>query len=121
MANLCTVNPRGITRDVNQIRVQGVMVLSGSYVQVAGAGEVIDVTKWVLPAGENLPVSKGPTYITFTSANGYNYALNAAFGSSLQAKLKISTTSATELGAGAYPAGASGDFIQFEAIFDYGL
>jgi len=57
-----------------------------------------------------------PIFVTIQGQSGYEYAYvngtNASNG-----KLKILTTAATEVTAGAMPAGVSGDTIQFKAEF----
>lgn len=116
MANVLTVVR--VVNDFDQVRVQGTVVFSGSYVQVAGAGELIDWTKVVMPAGQSLNVSKGPVLFDMWGNNGIGYGLNAAYGTAMAQKLKITTASNTELSAGGYPASITGDFIQFEVCFD---
>jgi hypothetical protein len=118
MANAITINSR--TKTQNKIRLSGTIVFSGSYTQYAGGGEILDFTKATYKLGEDL-ASTMLIAIQIQSSNGYNYQTPAplpqAGALSLQAPLKISTTSATELAAGAYPAGITGDNVTFQADF----
>lgn len=114
MANVMTVND--IDKGLGNYHVFGSIALSGNYVQEAGAGEVLDFTKLVNLLGNDLPVSGPPISFAAWGRNGYNYGTQA--WTTLQQKLKVSTASATELAAGAYPAGVTGDTIYFEAVFN---
>jgi hypothetical protein len=124
MANVMTVNR--IARDLNEVRVQGTVVLSGSYVQ-APTGEILDFTKATYPVGLSLPASKGPVSFDMWGNSGFSYgAISQPPIAALQVPIQITTGAAsgptkTELSAGAYGAAITGDKIQFEAVFDYGL
>jgi hypothetical protein len=118
MANAITIN--GVDRTQGKLRARGTIAFSGSYTQYASGGEILDFTKATLPLGKTLANSTGPVGIQITSSNGYNYQTPASLPQStnpLQVPLKISTASATELSAGAYPAGITGDNVTFEAEF----
>lgn len=123
MANLITILRK--SRAQGKLIVTGTIALSGSYVQVSGGGEVLDFTKAVLPIGDTLPNSTGPVYFDAQGANDYGYgtlaALPQASPNQLQIPLKVTTSSNTEMNAGAYPAGVTGDNIQFEAHFPVNL
>jgi hypothetical protein len=66
-------------------------------------------------------VSKGPVLFDMWGNNGFGYGINAAYGSAMSQKLKITSASSTEISAGGYAAGITGDFIQFEACFDINI
>lgn len=119
MANAITVNH--IKQTPSRFIVTGTIALSGSYVQQASGGEVLDFTKAVFPIGFSLPNFSGPDYLDVEGCNGYTYgqfeALPQAYPNQFQVPIRVSTTAATELGAGNYPAGVTGDTINFEAHF----
>jgi hypothetical protein len=114
MPNVITVNR--VDQGEHLAYVYGTILLSGSYVQIAGAGELLDFTKAVFPPGQSLPISQPPVSFAAWGMNGYAYGTGV--WAALQSKLKVDTGAATELGAGPYPAGVTGDTIFFEAIFD---
>lgn len=121
MANLLTI--KKVEKTMKSFRVQGIIVLSGSYVQ-APTGEILDFSKAVLPLGEVLPVSKQPTNMDIYGNVGASYEpIGPLGGAGLTVPIQVTTaasggSSKTELSAGAYGAAQTGDFIQFEAIFD---
>jgi len=96
------------------------LTFSGSY---STGGDTIDFTtvmgKGVL--GKVFQAGKSPTYGYVSGSGGYSMGLIP--GTTLaNGKVKISTTAATELGAGAYPAGVTGDAnIYCTAAFDLNL
>jgi hypothetical protein len=118
MANAITILSKLKTQ--SKLIVTGTIALSGSYTQYSGGGEVLDFTKATLPLGTTLPNSTGPNYFSAFGSSGYGYGTPASLPQSvnpLQVPLKVTTASNTELSAGAYPAGVTGDNIQFEAHF----
>ena len=96
------------------------MTFSGSY---STGGDTIDFTtvagKGYL--GRVFQASKPPLYGYAAGSGGYSFGLIP--GTTLaNGKIKISTTAATELAAGAYPAGITGDAnIYCTATFDLNL
>ena len=75
------------------------VVFTGSY---APGGDTVDFSPFVSGNNKDFPVS-----VTEERAGGYAFAY--APGTTIaDGKLKIFTTAATELGAGAYPAGLTG-------------
>lgn len=127
MSNVLTI--QRIDNTQGSLRVRGTVVLSGSYVQKGGGGEVLNFANAVFAMGNSgnaanvLPVSKGPISFDMWGCNGYSYGTFQALGNAaLTVPIVITTTSNTELAAGAYPStglgGVTGDNIQFEAVFD---
>ena len=117
----------------SSMRVRGTITLSGSYVQYASGagGEVLDFTKATYVGGpvgnfgNMIPASKGPTSFDMWGYGGNSYGTGILLGlptTPLQVPVRIfAAGSSTELAAGAYAAGLSGDNIQFEAVFDASL
>jgi hypothetical protein len=124
VANAITVNR--IERNVNNVKLYGSIVLSGSYV-AAPTGEILDFTKATYPIGLSLPASKGPVAINIWGNAGFSYgSIKTPPIAALQVPIQITTAAVSgptksELGAGAYGAPLLADVIQFEATFDYGL
>jgi hypothetical protein len=130
MANALTITRIDFTG--SSIRARGSVVLSGSYVQYASGagGEVLDFTKAVYQGGpvgnfaNFLPAFKGPTSFDMWGFSGNDYGTGIALGlptTPLQVPVKIyAAGSSSELAAGAYGSGQTGDNIQFEAVFDSG-
>jgi hypothetical protein len=123
MSNTLTVQK--VEKAQKTFRVRGIVALTGSYVQ-APTGEILDFSKAVMPLGEALMVSKGPTSLDVWGNIGVTYQpIGPLGGATLQVPIKIaaatisgSTPTVNELGAGAYNALITADFIQFEAVFD---
>jgi hypothetical protein len=126
MSNVLTITR--IFRAQGALNVIGTVALSGSYVQYANGGEVIDFTKAVFNLGFSagganmLPVDKGPANFDMWGFSGNNFGTGIALGlpsTPLQIPIKIfAAGSSSELSAGAYGAGQTGDAIQFWAVFD---
>jgi hypothetical protein len=120
MSNVITVNH--IKQTPTRFILTGTIALSGSYVQYSALlGEVLNFATATFPLGFVLSNFSGPDYFSALGDNSYGYgtplALPGAYPNQFLVPLKITTASATELGAGAYPAGITGDNIQFEAHF----
>jgi len=81
--------------------VQGTIVLSGSY---ATGGETLNIPK---PG-----TTKAPYELTFVSKNG-----NAFIWDHTTDKMKAFSAVGTELAAGAYAAGYTGDVIRYQAVY----
>ena len=96
--------------DGQRIHVAGTAAGSGSY---STGGDTLDFTTVASRIGASQP----PVQVWAGGTTGDNYGWFP--GTALNnGKIKISTTSATELAAGAYPARITGDVnIQFEAAF----
>lgn len=91
------------------VTVRGTIVFSGSY---ATGGET-----WNLTTFAGVPVKKqDPVAVGIWGAAGYGYGYVPVVNDLSTGKLKISTTAATELLAGAYPAGITGDVVMFEIV-----
>jgi hypothetical protein len=128
MANVLTINRIDFTG--SSIRVRGSVVLSGNYAQYASGagGEVLNFAAPVFQGGpvgnfaNMLPAFKGPTSFDMWGYSGNAYGTGIALGlptTPLQVPVKIyAAGSSSELAAGAYAAGFTGDNIQFEAVFD---
>ena len=127
MANVITVQRIDFTG--SSVRVRGNIALSGSYVQKANGGEILDFTKAVFSMGpvgnaaNMIPASKGVTSFDMWGCNGNDYGTPSVLPiAALQVPIGIfAAGSASELAAGAYGAGITGDNIQFEAVFDSGI
>jgi hypothetical protein len=123
MSNTLTVQK--VEKAQKTFRVRGIVALTGSYVQ-APTGEILDFSKAVMPLGEALMVSKGPTSLDVWGNTGYSYEpIGTLGGATLQVPIQIKgtaissgTPTTSELSAGAYAAPVLADFIQFEAVFD---
>jgi len=117
MANVLTILK--LQREQSRFELTGTIVLSGSYVQAANGGEVLNFATATLPIGDILPNFGGIYFFEAQGNNGYSYgpfaALPQAYPSQFLVPIKIATASATELSAGSYPAGITGDYIQFTA------
>ncbi len=116
MAIAVTVNY--VSNDDDAFYIFGTLVFSGSY---TAGGDTLDLTNQ-----PSIPASLQPVQLYIAGQSGFNY--NWIPGGALSnGKVKIfgqQPTSATtgvialsELAAAAYPAGITGDTIQFEAIF----
>ena len=120
-AVLGTTTPNGdIDIGVKFVYVFGTITLSSNY---ATGGDTLDFTAMTKPIGcPGIPASEHgsgiplPTTVSIYGKNGYGLGYvpgtTAANG-----KVKITTASNTELAAGAYPAGLTGDVIYFQATF----
>jgi len=94
--------------DGKKVFVVGTIVASGSY---ATGGDTINFTSLGIPS------SQGAFWVKFNSLNGYGYTF-APGTTQANGKVRINTASNTELGAGAYPAGITGDTIVYFALFE---
>jgi|SRR5579884_675926 hypothetical protein len=127
MANTLTVNnePYGLDQTQKRIYVHGIIAFSGSYTT---GGETLNWTGMKYADGENVLLDTADTQPEIAyfqsvgstsggSSSGYLYQWNKKTG-----KLQIFVSGATgsphsELAAGAYPAGVTGDYVEFEAEF----
>jgi hypothetical protein len=91
------------------------LTFSGSY---ATGGDTLDLTSSGVGAigksalGRVFQAGKAPLYGYVAGSGGYSFGFIPGSGSPpnlANGKVKISTTAATELAAGAYPAGITGD------------
>jgi hypothetical protein len=93
-----------------QVYVVGTITASGSY---STGGDTLDLTNQSF-----IPADALPKQVSIFTQTGqvFNYAwvLGAALNNG---KVKIYQAGGTELGAGAYPAGITGDIIAFSAVF----
>lgn len=92
---------------------------SGSYTT---GGDTFDLTAITRPVGSP-PIPGGaqatapiPTQVTINSVNGYSYSYVKGT-TRANGKFKVNTTANTELTAGAYPAGITGDTITAQIVF----
>jgi hypothetical protein len=93
--------------DVKKIEVIGTLTFSGSY--VAG-GDTVNF------AHPSIKSSRVPFAISILGQSGYTYVFVP--GTDITSgKVKIFPASLTELLAGAYPAGITGDTVIFEGTF----
>ena len=97
--------------------VTATLTFSGSY---STGGDTIDFTTIIGKGylGRVFQAGKSPLYGYAAGTSGHSYGLIP--GTTLaNGKIKINTTAGTELAAGAYPAGVSGDTnIVFEGAFE---
>lgn len=121
MAVTITVNRTDATQ--NGFIVEGTMALSGNY---ATGGDTVDFSTLAgIPSNSNpqglVEIAEQPA--SGSTPQGYLFWLIA--GSALNNwKLWIATAvgqAPTQLGAGAYPAGAVATTLQFRAFFTYGV
>jgi hypothetical protein len=98
------------SEDQQGVYVRGTLAASGNY---ATGGDTLDFT--TIPG--RVPASQPPKQVWIAGTGGYSFGWVP--GTTLaNGKVKVNTTAATELGAGAYPAGITGDAnIEFEAVF----
>ena len=116
--NLITINLTQIQEGIDGVEIFGTLTLSGAY---PAGGDVIDWTTIAgvsTPNGRTFTPSSVPIAAWAQGTTGDDYGYVA--GTTLQnGKFKINTTSATELGAGAYNARFTGDLnIFFNAAFN---
>ena len=97
----------------NDLYVFGTLTASGSY---ASGGDTLDFTT----VANQIGASQAPVQVWVGGSSGDSYGfVRAASPTLANGKLKINTTSNSELGAGAYPARITGDAnIQIEAVFN---
>lgn len=109
-----------VWHDGQQMHVLGTVAASGSY---ATGGDTLDL------AVRGLPARNASRWVELQGESGFAYRWVPGSGIS-NGKVKVygqEPTSATagvialsELAAGAYPTGITGDAIRFHAIFDFG-
>jgi hypothetical protein len=107
--------PNGdIEAGTNFFYVYGTVALTGSY---STGGDVLDLTALTYALGDyKVSGTKLPVQVSFVSKNGYGLGWVAGT-TRANGKIFITTASNTQLSAGAYPAGLTGDVITFCAIF----
>lgn len=101
------------------VLVRGTLILSGNY---SAGGDALDLTAATSPKGEAGVEAKSlPKHFRIWGQNGYSYAYIPGT-TRANGKLKVNTTAATELPGAptAYPAGITGDVVNFEASFPKG-
>jgi hypothetical protein len=110
MAANPNVTPNSVSTDATGQKdyVFGQLVFSGTY---PTGGEPFDATQFF----QDKSAPKIAIEMSFAGANGYSYGFVPG-ATPATAKIKISTSSATELGAGAYPAGITGDTVYFSLV-----
>jgi hypothetical protein len=96
----------------DNVYVFGTLAASGNY---STGGDTLDFTT----VGAQIPASQAPVQVWAGGTTGDSYSFVRAGSPTLaNGKIKINTTSNTELASGAYPARITGDTnIQFEAVF----
>jgi hypothetical protein len=95
----------------DNVYVFGTLTASGNY---STGGDTLDFTT----VGAQIPASQAPLqlWVGGTTGDAYSWVKGTALNNQ---KVKINTTSNTELGSGAYPSRITGDTnIQFEAVFN---
>lgn len=108
MALAATIKNNLTDVGVRTVTLRGTLALSSSY---ATGGDAWDLTRFA-----GFPVQTGDQVsVSVWGANGYGYGYVP--GANLtNGKIKVTTASNTELAAGAYPAGVTGDTIMFEIV-----
>ena len=106
------INITSIDAGEDNLYIFGLLTASGSY---TSGGDTLDLTT----VANQIGASQAPVQVWVGGSTGDNYGfVRAATPTLANGKIKINTTSNTELGAGAYPARISGDpNIQIEAVF----
>jgi len=114
MAIVVTVSR--VDQGLNSTYIYGTLTFSGSY--VAG-GDTLNLAGLSGPGGQIINVATLPHSVAIWGATGFGYGVPAALSTFTLStiKVKISTASATELAAGAYPVGVTGDQVFFELAF----
>jgi hypothetical protein len=110
MALTLTVNQFDVDATGKQLYVAGVITASGSYTT---GGDTLDLSNQ-----SYIPSSQLPKQVSIFTQTGqvFNYAFIR--GTTLaNSKVKIYGAGGTELTAGAYPAGITGDVIAFSAVY----
>ncbi len=88
----------------------GTLAFSGSY---TAGGDALDFT----PVMGLLPTSQAPVQFAAWSQGGTSFTYVAVAGSSFNNwKLKVFQAGGTEIAAGAYPAGVTGDAVVFQIL-----
>ena len=106
------INITSIDSGEDNLYIFGLLAASGSY---ATGGDTLDFTT----VASQIGASQAPVQVWVGGSTGDNYGFVRAVSPTLaNGKIKINTTSNTELGAGAYPSRITGDAnIQIEAVF----
>jgi hypothetical protein len=102
-----------IDAEAGNIYVFGTLTPSGSY---STGGDTLDFTT----VANQIGASQAPVQVWAGGTTGDAYSfIRAASPTMANGLVKVNTGSASELGAGTYPARISGDtHIQFEAVFN---
>jgi hypothetical protein len=114
MAIAITVNR--VDQGLNSTYVYGTLAFSGSY---PTGGDTLNLAGLSGPGGAIVDVASLPHSIAVWGAASFGYGVPAPISTYTLStiKLKITTASGTELAAGAYPAGVTGDQVFFECAF----
>jgi hypothetical protein len=98
--------------------VTGTIAASGNY---STGGDTLDWTQIMnqaVAASGAVPSAQSPQQVAIWSQNGSFNQYSPLQGSGLNNwKLKVAAPGGTEIGAGAYPGGVTGDIIVFQAQF----
>lgn len=107
------INITNIDSGKNELYVFGTLSASGSY---TSGGDTLDFTT----VANQIGASQAPVQVWVGGSTGDSYGfVRAASPTLANGKIKINTTSNTELASGAYPARITGDAnIQIEAVFN---
>jgi len=96
--------------DGKKIHVVGSIVASSTY---ATGGDALSF------ANLGIKSSQAPFWVKFNSLAGYGYTFSPnATPTQSNGLMRVNTAANTELGAGAYPGGITGDTIGFYALFE---
>jgi hypothetical protein len=110
MALTLTVNQFDVDATGKQVYVAGVIAATGSYTT---GGDTLDLSNQSF-----IPSAQLPKQVSIFTQTGqvFNYAFirGAALNNG---KVKIYAAGGSELAAGAYPAGITGDIIAFSAVY----
>src|SRR4051812_11942394 len=116
------------TKNLKQFAVRGTIVASGNY---PTGGDVFNLITATYPVGQSpVPSTSSPTSVLIFSQPAAGSGATGLFEygflkgtTAANGKMQVFTGAAAqsalaELSAGAYPAGVTGDAIQFIALFD---
>jgi len=110
MALALTVNQFDVDATGKQVYAVGTITASGSY---ATGGDTLDLSNQSF-----IPSAQLPKQASIFSQNGQVFSYVFIRGAALNnSKVKIYQAGGTELAAGAYPAGITGDIIAFSATY----
>lgn len=112
MSIAVTVNR--VDQGLDSTYVYGTLAFSGSYTT---GGDTLNMSglNW---NNALIPVTQPPVSLAIFGAGGFAYGPPAAATSISNTRVKVTQLSTgSELAAGAYPAGVTTDYVQFEAVF----
>ncbi|MFZ0037831.1 MAG: hypothetical protein WAK91_10435 [Candidatus Acidiferrales bacterium] len=112
------ITVQSIDASGSAVLVTGTLAFSGNY---STGGDTLDWTtadEQIAPSGATIPSATPPQLVLISSVNGNADAYIPVQGSALNNwKVKCFAAGGTEVSAGAYPSGITGDIVAFLAQF----